>query len=134
MVPGAPLDDAPVRDERPGRTGCCANWAARFRLLVLRRFALLVFGDTPVELPALPVPLDVRRDQGAGQCRGRRRDLVDVEGHVARRATTRRPGTVYLLRPDQHVAARWRALRRSRRASRAAPRPGPALNREEHLP
>src|SRR5690606_30084576 len=35
--------------------------------------------------------------------------LVDVAGHLARRYDAR-PGTVYLIRPDQHVTARWRAL------------------------
>jgi 3-(3-hydroxy-phenyl)propionate hydroxylase len=35
--------------------------------------------------------------------------IEDVEGWVERRYDGR-PGTCYLLRPDQHVAARWRAL------------------------
>jgi len=34
-------------------------------------------------------------------------DVVDTEGLVASRYDGR-SGTVYLLRPDQHVAARWR--------------------------
>jgi 3-(3-hydroxy-phenyl)propionate hydroxylase len=33
--------------------------------------------------------------------------VVDVQGLAARRCDAR-PGTVYLLRPDQYVAARWR--------------------------
>ena len=33
--------------------------------------------------------------------------LEDTEGLVARRFDAR-PGTAYLIRPDQHVAARWR--------------------------
>lgn len=35
--------------------------------------------------------------------------LRDVEGHVARRYDAA-PGTAYLMRPDQHVCARWRAM------------------------
>ena len=35
--------------------------------------------------------------------------LVDVEGLAARRYDAR-PGTCYLVRPDQHICARWRAF------------------------
>ena len=35
------------------------------------------------------------------------RDLQDVAGVLTQRYDAR-PGTVYLIRPDQHVAARWR--------------------------
>ncbi|MDQ4136436.1 MAG: FAD-dependent oxidoreductase, partial [Pseudomonadota bacterium] len=43
---------------------------------------------------------------------GRRRivigeDLVDREGYFARRFDAS-PGATYLVRPDQHLAARWR--------------------------
>ena len=34
-------------------------------------------------------------------------DLIDSEGLLAERYDGR-PGTVVLVRPDQHVAARWR--------------------------
>jgi 3-(3-hydroxy-phenyl)propionate hydroxylase len=35
--------------------------------------------------------------------------IEDMEGMVAHRFDAR-PGTFYLLRPDQHVCARWRAF------------------------
>ena len=37
------------------------------------------------------------------------KDLIDAHGVLAQRYDAR-PGTVYLIRPDQHVAARWRAF------------------------
>lgn len=36
-------------------------------------------------------------------------DLTDAEGLVAARFDGR-PGSCYLIRPDQHVAARWRSF------------------------
>jgi len=35
-------------------------------------------------------------------------DLLDPQGLVAQRLDAQ-PGTAYLIRPDQHVSARWRA-------------------------
>jgi 3-(3-hydroxy-phenyl)propionate hydroxylase len=35
--------------------------------------------------------------------------LVDAQGLVTKRYNAT-PGTTYLLRPDQHVLARWRSL------------------------
>ena len=35
--------------------------------------------------------------------------LVDTQGWIAKRYDAQ-PGTTYLLRPDQHVVARWRQL------------------------
>ena len=37
------------------------------------------------------------------------KDIVDAQGILAQRYDAQ-PGTVYLIRPDQHVAARWRAF------------------------
>ena len=111
MVPGAVAADAPVRraDGTPG-------WLLRE---LGDGFTALVYGDDDAafakELGAAAAglaPLAVLRivapgveaDAGTGVAAG---TLVDTEGLVARRYDLR-PGTVYLLRPDQHVCARWR--------------------------
>lgn len=103
MAPGAPLDDAPVRlDGHEGREG----WLLR----QIDGFTLLVFGPgglTPQDLAALPMPVRLLRVQPAGQAGAG--ELEDVQGLIAKRLDAR-PGTAYLLRPDQHVAARWRRV------------------------
>ena len=102
MVPGAPLDDAPVRDAQ-GQAG----WLLPH---IGAEFVLLRFGvPSAAPEPALPgvrclwiVP--------AASASGRVGDpaLVDCEGLAAERFDALE-GTCYLVRPDQHVAARWRA-------------------------
>jgi 3-(3-hydroxy-phenyl)propionate hydroxylase len=53
------------------------------------------------------------------------RALRDAQGLLAQRFDAQ-PGTAYLLRPDQHVCARWRAV--SAADARAALRRALALN------
>ena len=65
-------------------------------------FSVLVFG-------AADVPRELEVDGLAVRTLRVGADLHDVEGLLAARYDGR-PGTTYLLRPDQHVAARWRAF------------------------
>jgi len=108
MVPGAPLDDAPLAG---------GGWLID---AVGGRFQLLAFADDPATvdpalvaavgpLARLPVPVETLViGAKPGQVAGAR-VLVDASGAAHARFDAR-PGTVYLLRPDQHVAARWRAF------------------------
>jgi 3-(3-hydroxy-phenyl)propionate hydroxylase len=86
MVPGAPADDAPLAD---------GGWLLR---ALPPGFVLLCFDIAPRnDLDALaldPVPVAALH--------------LPALGALAQRYDAR-PGTAYLLRPDQHVAARWRA-------------------------
>lgn len=85
MVPGAPAVDAPL----PG-----GGWL--LRQLAGNGFAALVFGGDAAAVTAGStglVPVQVLH--------------LPAEGVVAQRYDAQ-PGTVYLLRPDQHVCARWR--------------------------
>ncbi len=108
MVPGAPLDDAPVR------LGDNDAWLLD---QLGGRFALMVFaqGEADVKrLPSLaaelaggPIPVEVVVIAGQPLEVAGLPVVHDVEGLAARRCDAR-PGTAYLVRPDQHVAARWR--------------------------
>ncbi len=107
LVPGAPAADAPL--ERGG-------WLID---ALGGRFQLLLFADDPGEVPRpavdafavlarLPIPVEaivIARRAGAAVANAR--VLVDAKG-VAAELYDGRAGTVYLIRPDQHVAARWR--------------------------
>ena len=112
MLPGAPMDDAPVLDN--GDEGWLLD-------KVGNRFFALYFADDPNALDAatiaalsdlscggIPVqPLVISR--GPGNVAGGIPHLEDARGIAAQRYDAKH-GTVYLLRPDQHVAARWRRL------------------------
>ena len=112
MLPGAPMDDAPLRDK-----------GADCWLLdkVGQRFIALYFADDAAVLPAptlaalsnlscegipvQPLVISARPGRPAADIPL----LEDARGIAAQRYDAK-PGTVYLLRPDQHVAARWRTL------------------------
>lgn len=86
LVPGSPCLDAPVRDAG-GRDG----WLLRH---LGGRFVVLSFG-APVEVPDGLEQLTVGTD------------LFDAEGLVTKRYSGN-AGAAYLIRPDGHVAARFR--------------------------
>jgi 3-(3-hydroxy-phenyl)propionate hydroxylase len=115
MVPGAPLDDAPVR------TGGQDGWLLD---QLGNRFVLLAFTD---RIDALERALLALREQSAALAAqapavdviwvtphastapAGMTTLQDRNGLVAQRLDAR-PGSAYLIRPDQHVAARWRVF------------------------
>lgn len=115
MVPGAAAADAPVSVD--GRDG----WL--LRQTPTGRFAALLFAGNS---DAAELQSSVARLHGAADGLGGLQVLVvvprgaevavdsavtvvDRDGLLARRYDAR-PGTAYLLRPDQHVCARWRAV------------------------
>ncbi len=112
MVPGAPMADAPVSVN--GRDGWLLPQVGN------RFFALYYVADsamldaaasealTTLSFGGIPVqPLVVSPQPGTGN--GGIPAIQDSKGVFALRYDAK-PGTLYLVRPDQHVAARWRRL------------------------
>ena len=117
LVPGMPAEDASVRvNGRPGwflpLTGDCFTCVLFSNTdggvdADLARLARLAQADVPVRTILVRPP-------GVGGLREITQyhglvDIEDSEGQLARRYDAR-AGTVFLLRPDQHVSARWRHL------------------------
>ena len=112
MVPGAAMDDAPVQEN--GQDGWLLD-------KVGHQFTALVYVNDPADIDAAtarqyqalatgPIPIEVRLvSPQAGTAPEGLRVLQDKAGRFAQRYDAT-PGTTYLLRPDQHVAARWRAF------------------------
>ena len=98
MSPGTNFTDAPVQDTR-GRDAWLLNQLGQ-------GFVVLSFGPAPVA--------EVRLDNGvSARVISVGQDLRDLRGLLTERCDAR-PGTAYLLRPDQHVAARWRSFDEAR--------------------
>lgn len=112
LVPGSPAMDAPV--VRQGEDGwLLAALGKAFHALafaseeeeadeIVQSLEALADDAVPI-LPRIILPPDCT-GKAAGES-----VLVDRDGLLAERYDGR-PGTVYLIRPDQHVAARFRTL------------------------
>ncbi len=111
MVPGAPMDDAPVQIN--GVSAWLLDQVGKgFQLMLFADDTGAVDGGTQAllkELAANALPVTPLVVTPAGGKMDGIAVLADPQGHIHRRYDAR-PGTVYLLRPDQHVAARWRTL------------------------
>jgi len=110
MVPGAPADDAPVGH------GSERGWLLQH---LGPHFTLLLFsdGDLPApqraaidQLASGPIAVHTLVIVSAGVPLPAGADAAQDSHGLAARRYDGRPRTTYLLRPDQHVAARWRSL------------------------
>ncbi len=107
LVPGAPALDAPVEASGSG-------WLLDH---LGSGFSLVLFADgerAAAELCALGVALGlkaliVRLERGGSGQEAGVAVITDRAGLIARRYDAQ-PGTIYLIRPDHHVAARFRRL------------------------
>jgi 3-(3-hydroxy-phenyl)propionate hydroxylase len=93
---GAPLPDAPLRraDNRP--THLLENLRGEFAVIHVKNGATAGDGHKPEAVDG--IRLTVIGD-----------DLMDEEGKFAQRFDAT-PGATYLVRPDQHLCARWRGF------------------------
>ena len=111
MIPGAPLADAPV--EVAGQPGWLLHQMGnRFQLLHYVDDASTLDEKTALALAQLAqaaIAIEAIIVAPRGQAPAGLKTLIDTDGCIAERYDLR-PGTTYLVRPDQHVAARWRAL------------------------
>jgi 3-(3-hydroxy-phenyl)propionate hydroxylase len=110
MVPGATMDDAPMQEDQTSfwlldRVGkqfmalLYVNEPASVDLASARLFQSLLDAPIPIEVVLVsPIP---------GVAPHGLRVFQDTKGHFSERYDAR-AGSTYLMRPDQHVAARWR--------------------------
>jgi len=84
----------------------------RFQLLYYTADAGALDAATAGVLAGLadgPLPVEALVVAARGRAPGGLRTVLDSKGRIAERYDLQ-PGTAYLARPDQHVAARWRVL------------------------
>lgn len=111
MVPGAPMDDAPIE------TAGGAPWLLdvlgnRFQLLYYAADAGTLDAATVQALTGLAdgaIPVEALVVAERGSAPAGLKTVIDSKGRIRERYDLA-PGSAYLARPDQHVAARWRSL------------------------
>ncbi len=111
MVPGAPMDDAPIAAPG-GEKWLLSILGNRFQLLYFVEDAAGIDERTAATLASLAgdaVPVEAVVVARSGAAPSGLRTVHDVAGRIAERYDAT-PGTTYLARPDQHVAARWRVF------------------------
>lgn len=111
MVPGAPMDDAPIGGH-PAAQWLLEVVGSGFQLMVAAENATQLpehLRDELLALQATEHALQVLVVCQTGQAPAPWLTLHDVAGRIHERYDLQ-PGSSYLLRPDQHVAARWRSV------------------------
>jgi 3-(3-hydroxy-phenyl)propionate hydroxylase len=100
MCPGSPASDAPILLATGKR-----DW---FVQQLGEQFCVVLFTDQYQTIEDLPNALvwQVLPQPALGNST-HEQVIIDVDGLIAQRYDAK-PGTTYLFRPDQHVAARWR--------------------------
>jgi 3-(3-hydroxy-phenyl)propionate hydroxylase len=113
MLPGAPMDDAPITCN--GHSGWLLDHLGHhFQCLVYVNDVAQLDAQTLRDLQRLAQdavavePIVVSRQAGAVEGVT---VLVDAQGLFAKRYDAQ-PGSAWLVRPDQHVVARWRRVNR----------------------
>ncbi|MEZ5894044.1 MAG: FAD-dependent oxidoreductase [Parvularculaceae bacterium] len=96
LGPGSPASDAPLAIDGG------ASWLLRE---LKDEFTAIVYEPNGLNLPP---KIEVDGIPVAVKAIGEARSLSDNDGALRKRYDMQ-PGTAYLFRPDQHVAARWRA-------------------------
>jgi 3-(3-hydroxy-phenyl)propionate hydroxylase len=115
MLPGAPMDDAPVQVN--GQDAWLLDQVGKgFQLMLFvdapptpEVLAQLAFCRTAPPCANAPVPVTPLIVTPYALDVPGMKVIVDAQGLMAKRYDAQ-PGTTYLLRPDQHVLARWRSL------------------------
>ena len=111
MVPGAPMDDAPVRHgakdswllDHVGNHFQCVLYVDRVAQIdATQRAALQALQSGALAVQPLVISQQAGAIEGVSV-------LVDANGLFAKRYDAQ-AGSVWLTRPDQHIAARWRRL------------------------
>jgi len=111
MIPGAPMDDAPI-ESADGAQWLLGALGNRFQLLHYAVDAAVLEATTAQTLASLAdatIPVEALIIAERGTAPGGLTTLIDARGCVRERYDLQ-PGSTYLVRPDQHVAARWRGL------------------------